>query len=96
MIDIPYNQKLIDRNEAKFGQNDGNACIICSAQIKNLDNHKLWVRVLWGTKIGTEQEAKSHPDADMGYYPIGKDCLANNPQVAEYVQDSATIGKPES
>ena len=85
MISIPYNQKLIDRNEKRFGVNDGSQCIICSAKIKKLDNHRLWVRIISGSHIGTSDEAQHNQDADMGYYPIGADCLRNNPQIIPYV-----------
>ena len=88
MIAIPYNQKLIKKNEKRFGQNDGGACIICSAKIKDLAEHKLWVRLVnGGGYIGTTEEAESNPDADLGYYPIGTDCLKSNPEIAKYAND---------
>lgn len=92
MIAIPYNQKLIDKNEKHVGSNVGDACIICSAKIKNLDNHKLWVRIVnGGGYIGTVTEAEAEPSADLGYYPIGADCLKNNPALAEYVNDGDEV-----
>lgn len=88
MIAIPYNQKLIDKNEKRYGSNDGSACIICSAKIKNLDNHKLWVRIVnGGGYIGTVNDAEQRPSADLGYYPIGADCLKNHPELKQYVND---------
>lgn len=88
MIRIPYNNKLIERNEKVYGCNDGSHCIICNKPV-NVDKHKLWVRIVnGGTFIGTAQEGEAQPAADLGYYPIGKDCLKRHPQLVEYVRDS--------
>lgn len=90
MIKIPYNQKLIDRNEKAYGMNDGTHCIICNKPV-NMKKNRLWVRIVnGGTHIGTSEEAENAPAADLGYYPIGADCLKRNSALVEYVHVHAT------
>lgn len=85
---IPYNYKLIEMNEKRFGSNDGSHCIICSKPV-NVEKHKLWVRIVeGGNYIGTDAEAKANPAGDVGCYPIGKDCLKHHPQLLPYVNEA--------
>ena len=81
MIHIPKSKSL-DANEARYGQNDGSACIICS---KPITTPSLWVRIFAGCYICTAEEAEANPSADTGYYPLGKDCLRQHPEIKEYV-----------
>ena len=85
MIKIPYNYKLIERNEKIHGMNDGTHCIICNKPV-NVDKHKYWVRLVnGGCYIGTPEEGQAEPAADLGYYPIGRDCLNRHPEIEQYV-----------
>ena len=43
-----------------------------------------------GDVIVTEAEAKTlDPAADLGGYPLGRDCLRNHPELLPYVQEAA-------
>lgn len=84
MIEIPYNDKLIERNEKIYGCNDGTHCIICNKPV-NTDKHPFWVRIVDNGYIGTADEGEAEPAADLGYYPIGRDCLKHHPELEQYV-----------
>lgn len=84
MIEIPYNNKRIEQNEERYGCNDGTHCIICNAPVNPDQRVTYFVRVIASTDIGTPEEAKKDPSADMGWYPIGNDCLRRHPELRPY------------
>lgn len=85
MIAIPYNTKLIEKNEKQYGMNDGSHCIICNKPVDMVGKNTAFVRIIAATAIGTPTEAEADPDADMGLYPIGPDCLRRHPELKPYV-----------
>ena len=86
MIEIPFNDKLIERNEKLYGCNDCSHCIICNKPVDTDAKRTLWVRIVHGgCYIGTEAEGEAEPAADLGYYPIGPDCARRHPELAQYI-----------
>jgi len=83
MISIPVS-KAKASNERKYGDNVGDACVVCSRPIAE---PKYMVRIYAGCDICTDAEAEANPDADTGFYPIGTECIRKHPQIKPYVQE---------
>jgi len=84
MIAIPFHPNF-SSNLEKVKHNEL-PCVVCG---KSIATPRKWVRVVnGGCWIGTNQEGESEPAGDMGFFPIGADCLRNHPEIKEHVQDN--------
>jgi len=82
MIAIPRTADY--RKYADKVREDDTPCAICGRAIN--PNHILYIRTYAGGSLVTEEELQTlDPSGDTGCYPIGKNCLRNNPSVAPYV-----------
>lgn len=91
MIKIPFSPDY-SKNRDRYNQgSDDQPCIICGKLVKD-QNNRYSVHVHeGGTHIVTEEEAATMDEAsDLGFYPIGLDCLRQHPELRPYVHD----GKP--
>ena len=80
MIDIPYHKDYSKNQEKCTG--DDYPCAVCGKPVKT---PKYMVRVVGGGgMIGTDADAEVDLSADLGYYPIGQDCLRNNPVLRDF------------
>lgn len=71
------------RNMEKAG--DLPTCVICGRGIK-AENPPMVHLHDGGWCIVTEEEATAlSPNADMGFYPIGPECLRKHPEIKPYV-----------
>lgn len=84
MIQIPYHPNFsTNRDRCK---DDELPCVVCGKGVKTPKN---WVRIVnGGTWIGTAAEGDAEPAADLGYYPVGSDCLRKHPEIKEYARNS--------
>lgn len=80
MIQIPDNPRYTANSERCTG--DQMPCVVCGKPIT------VWrwaVRLVdGGTMIGTDEDAVADPEGDLGYYPIGSDCLKKHPEIKPY------------
>lgn len=84
MIPIPFHPRFSENLEKV--KHDQLPCVVCGKSIKT---PRRWVRVVnGGCWIGTPADAIDNPAADMGYFPIGSDCLRNYPEIKQYTQDN--------
>jgi len=62
-------------------------CLLCGRPVK-LTSQTAWVHQHnGGASIVTEEEAAElDPRAEMGWWPIGPDCLKSHPELKPYVQ----------
>jgi hypothetical protein len=80
MIDIPRHENF-SKNADKCG--DAMPCVVCG---KPCPTSPFSVHVHGGgSDLVTEEEAKNLDDAgDLGWYPIGRNCLKQHPELKEY------------
>lgn len=84
MIDIPYSEDYFENREKYPCQEDEQPCVICG---KRCPNPKHGVHVHGGGDvIVTDAEAaRLNPAGDLGFYPIGSDCLRRHPELQKYL-----------
>ena len=71
-------------NERRFPSHDNEMpCLICGRAIKMTDDTKMVHLVNGGGEaLATVDEASYHDDGgDLGFYPIGSDCLKRHPEL---------------
>lgn len=85
LIQLPRS-KYFNRNRE---QSRGNyyPCAICG---KNVKSPKYGVHMFWGDVAVTDAGAAAIIEneghgGDMGFYPVGSDCLRNNPQIKPFL-----------
>ncbi len=80
MIAIPMHADFSENRERIKG--DTLPCVVCGRACKN----PVWMLHLWGGNDAvTEDEASTlNPNADMGMYPVGSDCLRKHPELKPY------------
>ena len=93
MIEIPYTDDH-SRNQERRNQALWMPCVVCGRAVKSPRSAML--RVFWGSHIVTEAEAKEiigreGEGGDLLYYPIGPDCLRNNPALQCYADDARRL-----
>lgn len=82
MINIPRTADY--RKHADKIKGDYTPCAICGRAIT--PQNILYVRTYEGGSLVTADELSTlDPSGDTGCYPIGRNCLRNNPSVAPYV-----------
>lgn len=80
MIEIPVHPKYSENSERCTG--DDSPCVVCGKPVKRW---RKMVRVVnGGNYIGTDADAAIDPMADLGYHPIGVDCLRQHPDIKPY------------
>lgn len=81
MIEIPRHESFSKNTEKIKG--DAMPCVVCG---KPCPTSPFSVHVHGGgSDLVTEEEAKSLNDAgDLGWYPIGRNCLKQHPELKEY------------
>ena len=63
-------------------------CAVCGKAVRN---PKHWLRLVnGGSDVGTAAEGDANPSADLGYYPVGANCLRQHPELKPYATDAAT------
>lgn len=68
---------------------DAYPCVVCGKAVTSA--RRKMVRMWWGTVLVTEAESGTlDAGGDMGYYPIGSECLRNHPELKPYVQSENT------
>jgi hypothetical protein len=88
MVEIPYNPNRI-KNQEQRENKDAYPCIVCG---KAAGKSPWMVRVVnGGTDIGTDEEGDADPSSDLGYYPIGTDCLRKHPEVKPYAKKQKEV-----
>jgi len=57
-------------------------CAVCDTPVPS---PKFIVRIVnGGSHIGTDAEGDANPAADLGYHPIGLDCLRRHPEIKPF------------
>jgi len=94
MTEIPVHKDYFSNAERCKGNTY--PCVVCG---RPAPNPKYMVRVIYGTHVGTQQEAESThifsedgkelDGGDLGLYPIGSDCLKKHPELKEYAIKTA-------
>jgi hypothetical protein len=88
MIKIPVNDNYSEIEEAHPCKGDEYPCIICGKPVKS-PKYLVWVH-MGGSHAVTEEEGiqlnqQGHEGADLGYYPIGANCLNKHTSLKPYV-----------
>lgn len=88
MIAIPYSPHFSD-NLSRNRNADALPCAICG---KAVIKPRYWVHVhAGGLNLVTEEEAATlDTAADMGFFPVGRDCYWQNPELRPYVTQEVT------
>lgn len=86
MIEIPFHSSYQSNQERITGS--AYPCLVCGKAVTR-PNPKM-CRMWSGTALVTDAEAEllNDPASDMGYYPIGADCLRKHPELKSYVSKS--------
>ena len=81
MIKIPNNPNYSKNQERIKG--DFYPCLVCGKAVTTA-NPKM-ARMWNGDTLVTDEEALDmNSSGDMGYYPIGSECLRNHPELKRY------------
>jgi len=84
MIPIPFSPDY-SRNASR-APTGTMPCAVCGRPIKD----GAWayaVRIVnGGNAIGTDAEGDAEPAADLGLYPLGRDCLRAHPELRPYAK----------
>lgn len=84
MIEIPHHPNYSKNQERITG--DAYPCVVCGKAVTRPNPKQ--VRMWLGTALVTDAEAEAlnDPASDMGYYPIGNDCLRKHPELRPYMK----------
>jgi hypothetical protein len=81
MIDIPMNKDFCE--QAEKCKDAVQPCIVCGKPAPTTP-FSIHVHCGGGTAVTEEEAAKLDEGADLGMYPIGRNCLKKHPELKEY------------
>lgn len=84
-ITIPRKPAPAKGRRGTIGDGDAYPCVICGIPVAK---PRFTCHVIdgGGTALHRDDEDAYEPDGgDLGHYPVGTDCLRQNPQMKEYV-----------
>lgn len=86
MIEVPQHPDY-DKNSCK-ATSDDYPCVVCGKPVKAGKGHSVYLGK-GGSHLLLESEADPAASDFLGVYPLGRDCLRNNPQLRPYVLQPA-------
>lgn len=86
MIEIPYHPHY-QENKKQYAKANAQPCIVCG---KAVTKPRYMVHVhCGGSHLVTEQEAATLSEAaDLGAYPLGRDCYRKHPELQPYATEA--------
>jgi len=84
MIEIPFNPDFSEQMDRTNSHGD-HPCIVCGRKCRN-PRYQVYVNSGFSHILNTEEIAQD--EGEMGWFPVGPDCLKKHPELRSYVRAS--------